>query len=78
MKKRWMVWTIAAVMALSFAASNSYVYVVQSCKDEAGDIKGISFQCCPSLVYYRRSVAKDILGCDDPDTRSRGITGILA
>ena len=29
-------------------------------------MKGVSFQCCPSALIYRRSIAKDVLGTDDP------------
>ncbi|MBR2582481.1 MAG: carbohydrate ABC transporter substrate-binding protein, partial [Oscillospiraceae bacterium] len=31
-----------------------------------GVVKGVSFQCCPSALIYRRSIAKDVLGTDDP------------
>lgn len=46
--------------------SNTYAYTVQACTDNAGVVKGVSFQCCPSGLIYRRSIAKDILGTDDP------------
>ena len=29
-------------------------------------MKGVSFQCCPSALIYRRSIALDVLGTDDP------------
>ena len=34
--------------------------------EELGVVKGVSFQCCPSALIYRRSIAKDVLGTDDP------------
>ena len=46
--------------------SNAYKYTVQAASDENGVVKGVSFQCCPSALIYRRSIAKDVLGTDDP------------
>lgn len=44
-----------------------YQYTVDAASDANGNIKGVSFQCCPSALIYRRSIAKDVLGTDDPD-----------
>ena len=41
-------------------------YTVQAASDENGVVKGVSFQCCPAGLIYRRSIAKDVLGTDDP------------
>ena len=46
--------------------SNTYEYTVQCASDENGVVKGVSFQCCPAALIYRRSIAKDVLGTDDP------------
>ena len=46
--------------------SNTYKYTVEAASDENGVVKGVSFQCCPSAIIYRRSIAKDVLGTDDP------------
>ena len=46
--------------------SNTYTYTVEAASDEAGVVKGVSFQCCPAAVIYRRSIALDVLGTDDP------------
>lgn len=46
--------------------SNTYEYTVQAASDSNGVVKGVSFQCCPSALIYRRSIAKDVLGTDDP------------
>ena len=46
--------------------SNTYQYTVEAASDANGVIKGASFQCCPSALIYRRSIAKDVLGTDDP------------
>ncbi len=47
--------------------SNTYEYTVQAATDTEGITKGVSFQCCPSALIYRRSIAEDVLGTDDPD-----------
>lgn len=46
--------------------SNTYEYTVQCASDESSVVKGVSFQCCPAALIYRRSIAKDVLGTDDP------------
>lgn len=46
--------------------SNTYKYTVEAASDAAGVVKGVSFQCCPSALIYRRSIAKAVLGTDDP------------
>lgn len=46
--------------------SNVYAYTKEAASDTNGVVKGVSFQCCPSAVIYRRSIAKDVIGSDDP------------
>lgn len=46
--------------------SNMYDYVVNAGKDQNGVLKAVSFQACPSALIVRRSIAKDVLGTDDP------------
>ena len=46
--------------------SQTYPYTVEAASDANGVVKGISFQCCPSGLIYRRSIAKEVLGTDDP------------
>ncbi len=48
-------------------ADTMYAYTIQAATDSDGVCKGVSFQCCPSALIYRRSIAKDVLGTDDPD-----------
>lgn len=43
-----------------------YQYTVDAATDSNGATKGVSFQCCPAALIYRRSIAKDVLGTDDP------------
>ena len=46
--------------------SKQYDYTKVIAQDSKGAQKGISWQGCPGLYIYRRSVAKDVLGTDDP------------
>lgn len=43
-----------------------YDYTYNAASDTNGVLKGVSFQGCPSVFIYRRSIAKDVLGTDDP------------
>jgi len=47
-------------------APTMYKYTVQAASDANGAMKGVSFQCCPAALIYRRSIAKDVIGTDDP------------
>ena len=48
-------------------ADTMYDYTIQACTSLLdGECKGVSFQCCPSALIYRKSIAKDVLGTDDP------------
>lgn len=47
-------------------ASTQYQYTINAATDSKGVCKGVSFQCCPAAVIYRKSIAKDVLGTDDP------------
>lgn len=46
--------------------SKQYDYTKVIAQDTNGAQKGISWQGCPGLYIYRRSIAKDVLGTDDP------------
>lgn len=46
--------------------SQMYDYTVQAATDSDGVLKGVSFQCCPAALIYRRSIALDVLGTEDP------------
>ena len=46
--------------------TNIYQYTEDTATDTNGKVKGVSFQCCPAGVLYRRSIAKAVLGTDDP------------
>lgn len=58
-----------ATAALTYTPSSDiYSYTLGAATDVRNNqLKGVSFQAAPSLVIYRRSIAKDVLGTDDPD-----------
>lgn len=46
--------------------SRIYDYTALAAADANGVVKGCSFQCAPSALIYRRSLAKELLGTDNP------------
>ncbi len=47
--------------------ANMFDYTKIIATDTNGALKGLSWQATPGLFAYRRSIAKDVLGTDDPD-----------
>ncbi|WP_333650508.1 carbohydrate ABC transporter substrate-binding protein [Lacrimispora sp.] len=54
--------------------SKQYDYTKVIAQDTNGAQKGISWQGCPGLYIYRRSIAKDVLGTDDPAEVQKAIS----
>ncbi len=46
---------------------DQYQYTKDIVTDSKGAIKGTTWQATPGLFAYRRSIAKDVLGTDDPE-----------
>ena len=46
--------------------SDQYPYTKKIATSQEGKLKGSSWQATPGLFAYRRSIAKDVLGTDDP------------
>ena len=46
--------------------SQQYKYTKDVMTDSKGNLKGLSWQATPGGFIYRRSIAKDVLGTDDP------------
>ena len=46
---------------------DQYGYTQEIVTDANGVVRGTSWQATPGLFAYRRSIAKDVLGTDDPD-----------
>lgn len=47
--------------------SDQYEYTKKIATSQDGKLKGTSWQATPGLFAYRRSIAKDVLGTDEPD-----------
>ena len=47
--------------------SGMYQYTKDIMTDADGKIKGLSWQACPAGLIYRRDLALEVLGTDDPD-----------
>lgn len=45
---------------------DQYKYTKDIMTDSKGNLKGVTWQACPGGFVYRRSIAKDVLGTDDP------------
>ncbi len=46
--------------------AQQYKYTKDVMTDSKGKLKGVTWQACPGGFIYRRSIAKDVLGTDDP------------
>ena len=46
--------------------ANQFQYTKDVMTDSKGKLKGVSWQACPGGFVYRRSMAKELLGTDDP------------
>lgn len=46
--------------------ATGYDYTYKAATSTDGVLKGVSWQCNPSAFIYRRSIAKEVLGTDDP------------
>ena len=47
--------------------ADQYQYTKDVVTDANGDLRGTSWQATPGLFAYRRSIAKDVFGTDDPE-----------
>lgn len=47
--------------------ANMYTYTKEAGSSKDGVLKAISWQGCPGGYIYRRSIAKEVLGTDDPE-----------
>ncbi len=46
---------------------NQYKYTQDVMTDSKGNLKGLTWQACPGGFIYRRSIARDVLGTDEPE-----------
>lgn len=47
--------------------ANQFQYTKDVVTDAKGKIRGVTWQACPGGLVYRRSIAKELFGTDDPD-----------
>lgn len=47
-------------------ADDMIQYALDLGRDPEGDIRAMSWQATPGALFYRRSIAKDVIGSDDP------------
>ena len=59
---------VSAVGITDADTAEMYEYTKQVATDSNGQLKAVSWQAAPGLFAYRRSIAKEVLGSDDPDT----------
>ena len=48
------------------AFADQYDFTRTTASDSDGVQRGSTWQCCPGLLVYRRDIAKDVFGTDDP------------
>lgn len=48
--------------------ASQFQYTKDIVTDANGVLKGLSWQACPSVLIYRRDIATEVLGSDDPET----------
>lgn len=46
--------------------ADQYDFTKVTASDESGVQRGSTWQCCPGLLVYRRDIAKEVFGTDDP------------
>lgn len=49
------------------AFADQYDFTRTTASDSAGVQRGSTWQCCPGLLVYRRDIAKDVFGTDEPE-----------
>lgn len=47
--------------------ADQYSFTKVTASDTNGVQRGSTWQCCPGLLVYRRDIAKDVFGTDDPE-----------
>lgn len=58
---------VSAVGITDADTAQQYEYTKQVATDSNGQLKAVSWQAAPGLFAYKRSIAKEVLGTDDPN-----------
>ncbi|WP_296329138.1 ABC transporter substrate-binding protein [uncultured Treponema sp.] len=53
---------------------DQYKYTQDIMTDSKGNLKGLTWQACPGGFIYRRSIAIDVLGTDDPEEVGKALS----
>ena len=48
--------------------AEQFQYTKDIVTDSNGELKGLSWQGCPGIMFYNRDIATEVLGTDDPET----------
>lgn len=62
------------VKDMGVTTPNIYKYTEEAASSTKGEVKGVSFQCCPAGVIYRRSIAQKVLGVSTPEEVQKKIS----
>ncbi len=54
--------------------ANQYQYTKDVVTDSNGNLKGVSWQGCPGVLFYNREAAKEVLGTDDPTEVQKAVS----
>ena len=54
--------------------ADQYQYTKDVVTDSNGNLKGASWQGCPGVMIYRRDIANEVFGSDDPDEVQKNFT----
>ena len=54
--------------------SDQFLYTQQMAADSDGRLKAVTWQATPGVFAYRRSIAKEVLGTDDPETVQEAVS----
>lgn len=57
---------VSAVGITDADTAEMYSFTKQLGSDEYGNLKAVTWQACPGVFAYKRSIAKKVLGTDDP------------
>ena len=63
----WSMDVVGGVGLLKEELADQFLYTQQMATDSEGVLKAVSWQATPGVFAYRRSIARKVLGTDDPD-----------
>ena len=64
---------VAALGITDADCEQMYTYTKEIASDANNQLKGVTWQATPGLFAYKRSIAKEVLGTDDPDEVQKAV-----